>query len=478
MLLFCQGIFSQESTHWQFGSNGFGMHFGGSFPELSDNGYTPYGWAGCGVLNNPNHGNLIFYTDGQKVIDRNHEVMPNGNGLNSGNSTHSTGKICERIGYPGQYYVFSIETATESNDIGSLYYSVVDTTLQGNGSEDNPLGDVADNLKNQLITGGVSESLMLIKGDDKIWLLSPQFNDPVIEIFLIDGAGINYHSSFDFGISLVDLQAISYSPASHKLALGSFGENDPILIFDFDPELGSLSSPEPVPGSFGTSSNQFAGIIDLEWSPDGTKLYLSKYRGYSPLSGGKLFQYDLNNPGVDAVLLHQISTTNTHVAKGLRLGPDGKIYWLYVNPNTNETDHLAAILNPNDAGSDCNLDLEYLSTGYNLNYTNLFPTMATTFKDDVANNDNTMQVESDYPLITLFPNPANDKLNIAIDSSYPNYPFHYFISDLSGKIILADNLYLSGNKAAISIRELSSGQYLLTVHNGFLSLTSQFTIAR
>jgi hypothetical protein len=371
-------IFSQGNNHWHLGSNGLGIHFdGGSIPSITMDGHTPYGWSGCGILNNRTHGNLVFYSDGQKVIDRNHQIMPNGSGLFSGNSTHGTGKICSKPGAAGQYYVFSIQTATETSSIGSLYYSVVDTLLAGNGTNEAPLGDIPSGMKNIWIRDNVSESFEIIRGEtDQIWLISPRFYESVIDVFFVNSEGITLSNSFGYVGAMQDVQAIKYSPASGKFALGSFGEDDPLLLFDFDITNGVISFFSEVEGSFGTSSNQYSGIIDFEWSPDGSKLYISKYRGNMPASGGKLFQYDLSNPNQEAVLLHQISTNISYVSKGLRLGPDGIIYWLYVDGNTGTTQNIAGIMNPNEAGLNCNLNLSYLYSNTNLNYTNLFPNAA------------------------------------------------------------------------------------------------------
>ncbi|MFM9983979.1 MAG: T9SS type A sorting domain-containing protein [Flavobacteriales bacterium] len=465
---------AQENNHWQLGSNGLGMHFNGeNTPDLSLDGYTPYGWSGCGVLNNQFAGNLVFYTDGQKIIDRTHQIMPNGDNLIGGNSTHGTGKICARIGYPGQYYVFSIETATESSSIESLYYSIVDTTLAGNGTSEDPLGDILEGEKNIWLHGNVSESLELIKGEEgQIWLLNPRFYESIMDVFLIDSTGINLHSSFDFGVSMIDVQAIRYSSSSHKLALGSFGENDPILIFDFDHISGELSNPTEVPGSFGNSSNQYAGVIDLEWSPDGSKLYISKYRGNTPLSGGKLFQYDLENPNLDAFLLYQVSSTNTHVAKGLRLGPDGNIYWLYVNPETGSTDHIAAILNPNEVGSDCNLDLEFIESSINLNYTNLFPNSAVEYKSEITQNVD--QLQSATPLMLIFPQPSRDFITIKLTSIPDNSDSKYSITNASGNLVAQSKFGIQHNQFTIDISPFASGLYTLTVFSGNIQVSGKF----
>ncbi len=464
---------AQENNHWLFGSNGLGVHFDqGGMPTLTYDTYTPYGWAGCGVLNNYVNGNLVFYTDGQVVVDRTHLVMPNGDDLNGGNSTHSTGKICARPGHPGQYYVFSINTSTETSFIDNLYYSIVDTTLVGNGSVANPLGDVVSGEKNNLLNSYVSESLELIAGDgDYYWLISPKFYDATIDIFLIDENGISLDNSFDYNIEMQDVQAIRYSKVNNKLALGSYGEDDPILIFDFDHINGNLSGLHEVPGNFGTSSNQYSGITDLEWSPNGTKLYISKYRGNTPVSGGKLFQYDLDNPDENAVLIHQISATNSYTSKGLRLGPDGIIYWLYVNTNPGSIEYIAGILDPDEAGTNCNLQLQYLTCDVELNVTGLFPNMALEFKpESVTVKESNINI----PTLRCFPQPAVDEINLSIDAQLNFKEIHFEITDMSGKLVYNKKFRRFNNAINIETTNYLPGMYLVKVYSEDFVTTTKF----
>ncbi len=464
---------AQENNHWYLGSNGLSIHFEvNGLPTLTYNSYTPYGWAGCGVLNNNIYGNPVFYTDGQIVVDRTHQIMPNGEDLNGGNSTHSSGKICARPGHPGQYYVFSINTSTESSFIDNLYYSIVDTSLVGNGSITNPLGDVINGEKNNLLNSDVSESLELIAGDeDFYWLISPRYYDATIDIFRIDENGISLANSFDYSIDMLDVQAIRYSKANHKLAMGSFGENDPILIFDFDHLNGSLSAPMEVPGNFGTSSNPYAGIIDLEWSPNGTKLYMSKYRGNTPVSGGKLFQYDLNNPNEDAVLIHQISATNTYVSKGLRLGPDGIIYWLYVNTTPGTIEYIAGILNPDESGTSCNLQLQYLTCDVELNFTGLFPNIALEFKPESANF---IESNINVPKLICYPQPAKDELNLTIESNLNSKEIQVEISDMSGQLVYNKKIRSLNNNIKIETTTYLPGIYMVKVRSESFVTTTKF----
>jgi len=73
--------------------------------------------------------------------------MPNGSNLFGGNSTHGSGKICPVPGSCYEFYVFSINTATETQSIDNLYLSKVDMNLVGNGIVSVPFGDVVGNEK-------------------------------------------------------------------------------------------------------------------------------------------------------------------------------------------------------------------------------------------------------------------------------------------------------------------------------------------
>jgi hypothetical protein len=110
-------------------------------------------------------GNLLFYSNGCDVKNANHEIMPNGEGLNPGSIYNDN---CPDGGYTSdgliilpssndsnKYYIFhqAYEVYNESPYVRTnrLYYSIVDMTL------DNGMGDVTTKnqvvLKNTLYTG-------------------------------------------------------------------------------------------------------------------------------------------------------------------------------------------------------------------------------------------------------------------------------------------------------------------------------------
>lgn len=168
LLLFisCFAFSQQEASVWYFGANA-GLKFN------PDGSVTPLGNGqintneGCSTIADFN-GNLLFYTDGRTVWDRNHVIMPHGNyfagtGLYGDPSSTQSGIIVPKPGNANVYYIFtvdephhlnataypnaysgtynegSIPTADDGRNNG-LNYTEVDLSLTGtNGS----IGDVS-----------------------------------------------------------------------------------------------------------------------------------------------------------------------------------------------------------------------------------------------------------------------------------------------------------------------------------------------
>src|SRR6218665_733765 len=130
-------LFSQNETwNWQSGNHS-GMRFG--------NGDEPVGiTSAVNTLEvtssiSYKNGNLLFYTDGVTVWNRNNQPMPNGFGLMGlATSTHSA-LIVRKPGSDNLYYIFTADgTSTSLNHYmeNGYRYSIVDMNL------DNGLGDL------------------------------------------------------------------------------------------------------------------------------------------------------------------------------------------------------------------------------------------------------------------------------------------------------------------------------------------------
>jgi gliding motility-associated-like protein len=428
IILFCGLKLNSQNfnqTYWHFGETSKGLYFdaAGNAPVVTNNSYTPYTNEGCSVFNDPLTGELRFYTDGLKVVDANGDIMPNGSGLQGHISCFGSGKIAVDPNNCNRIYIFHNSTDMSFNSYGSVRYSIVDMTLPGNGSVANPLGDVVVGSKNILITSEMAEGAELVPrlNSRDYWLLLTDNINQTIEVFLLDNTGLNFFSSIPLLGDLTDIRAFRISPLYTKGAIASLRENEETIIFDFDPFTGAIMNQQILPGTPMGNNSGWYGIFDVEWSSDGSKLYMSKYRGINPDSGGKLFQYDTSLPFNAPVLIHQISNNSTNLGRGLRRGPDGKIYWIYHNPTTNSTQYIAAVNSPNLQGSNCDFVPISIDMGSTIGNVHLFPSFleytnslsiiqsAQTQIQIPCNNPNTQLQQS---ITQWVPDPEGDSLTI------------------------------------------------------------------
>ena len=76
--------------------------------------------------------------------------------------------------------------------------------------------------------------------------------------------------------------------------------------------------------------------------------------------------------------------------------------------------------------------------------------------------------------LLIYPNPTNDFLILEMESPIKN--FTYFISDISGKILLQNNIENSINKENIDVSFLQSGTYILKISGEEFISTQKFVI--
>ncbi len=285
------------------------------------------------------NGQLLFYTDGTSVWDRNNVLMPNGTdlpglGVNITNSTTQGALIAPMPGDTLKYYIFSLGAYESGTYTGRLYYSVVDMSLN------NGLGDVSQ--KGILLDTGLTEHQMAVSGKDcNIWLLVVSRSNvfkaydiglngiapPVISPRVAGGGTWN-------GI----LGSIDISPDGNKLAIAQGN----LVLYDFDADLGTMTNPFILDR---VSSINYYGVC---FSPDNSKLYGS--------TSGFLWQYDLSLTDTNAMLASK-TPLGVLAFPALKRGPDGKIYCA-----NNGKSSLNVIKQPDSAGLAC----QYTPEGFSL----------------------------------------------------------------------------------------------------------------
>jgi len=355
VLLFCANdCFSQmQGNIWYFGDHA-GIDFSLGNPYGIGGGQTYF----VGGTHNEgtasicdNQGNLLFYTNGEKIWDRNHTVMPNGDSLSGGASSSQSSLIVPQPGSSRYFYVFTTDDFFQHQLAGGFRYSIVDMCLN-NGN-----GDVVPGEKDILKNYPVAEKLTAVRhgnGTD-YWIIVHKYYSDAFLAYHLTSTGIfggsivsnvgSVHpqgSQIGTGAAIGQLKA---SPSGNKLALVTANDSNNIAeYFDFDINTGVVSN------CVNIQSDPNYNYYGVSFSPDNSKLYIT-----GCLNFNGIYQFDLNAGGghPDSVRDSRTNiTTLPYNFWGLQLGKNGRIY--VTHKEMGGFPWLSAINNPNVAGTGCN----------------------------------------------------------------------------------------------------------------------------
>lgn len=321
-----------EANIWYFGRNA-GVDFNSGVPVGLTNGALNTG-EGCASISDRN-GNLIFYTDGIFVYNRNHQQMPNGFGLQGNPSSAQSAIIVPRPGSNTRFYIFTV--AAEGLPPG-FRYSEVDITLN------NGLGDVIAANKNTLLFTPSTEKVTAVKHANGlyVWVIGHGLNTNRYYAYLVDCNGVNAPVTSDVGQveGWPGWGCLTASPDGTRLATAMRAQGFEVL--DFNPVTGVVSNPILL-------SNP-GGAYGVSFSPDNNLVY-----GLS-IENGNMYQWNLQ-AGTPANIIASIVNLGLGPGTGvnyrggaMQIGPDGRIYI----PHFNQP-FLASINNPNVVGLGCNV---------------------------------------------------------------------------------------------------------------------------
>jgi gliding motility-associated-like protein len=337
LVLVASGVRAQGyPAIWHFGFNA-GLDFNGAAPVPLLDGQLS-NLEGCATITDGN-GELMFYTDGQIVWDRDHVVMPNGFGLMGDYSSTQSGVIVPLPGSTTQFYVFTLAQAAESN---GFRYSIVDMSLNGGN------GDVI--TANVPVLTPACEKLAVVahaNGSD-YWVIVHRFGDDAFLSYLLTPGGLSavpVQSNVGVTVNSGDAYAgyLCASMDGTRLAAAYPDVINLVQVYDFDPATGSVSNAITLNG-FATQGLS-SGVYGVEFSPSGQFLYTAEANP----STSRVYQFDLlagDAAAINAsrVLLHTFST----YGGALQLGPDMKIYCTSLQASA-----LDVIQDPDLAGTAC-----------------------------------------------------------------------------------------------------------------------------
>ncbi len=369
---FCLSSFAQkEAAQWHFGSYG-GLNFQNGAPTAITNSTMNARFSSTGISDNL--GNLLFYSDGQDVWNKNNVLMANGQNTGGNSQGYQASVVIKKSG--NVYYLITYNITNFISGLPMINYSLVDMSLAAG------LGSVtASNLSITPAGFPMANKLAATRHCNQTdhWILTHKGGFPgsnEYHAFLATAAGISSnvvissiganqpqsYGTIYYGANYYYQGIQKFSPNGKKIcATMPFRA---VELYDFNTATGSLSNLvildtmiSITPSIGGVYSEYDPNSMCAEFSPDGSKLYVT-YTNNQP----SLVQFDLcaGSPNAIAASKTAISLINRggfypNGIPTMQLGIDGKIYVTLLNTgNTNTPNFMGVINNPNVTGTLCN----------------------------------------------------------------------------------------------------------------------------
>ncbi|PWN68876.1 hypothetical protein C1631_012400 [Chryseobacterium phosphatilyticum] len=274
-----------ENDNWRFGSNNWRFD-----ANAAPNGFTqttglnPHIRYASSVISDKNTGNLLFYSNGYNIYNKNNGIMDGGDHLfgtisyeyNSiGNPSDQSSVILPLPGSNSKYYVFyingdrnlkdqiTVPTPNPATNYG-LRYAIVDMSLNGG------LGKVISK-NNILFSNSPTNALTSTFGSDgnSYWIVSA--NNGNILSYKLDASGVNTTPVVSAGMEYGSF--IKISPNSKKLLTRKYKA---LWLSDFNNTTGTVTNAVNVIAN----NNLIAYYSDAsntpnsaEFSPDSNIIY-------------------------------------------------------------------------------------------------------------------------------------------------------------------------------------------------------------
>jgi WD40 repeat protein len=449
----CLKIYAQkEANNWYFGTNA----------GLSFNGVNPIAIVGGAdvTLDNSSSisdsaGNVLFYTNGVTVWNKNNATMFNGTGLLGNVSGGQSTLIVPQPKSTKIYYIFSLDGEAGPN---GLHYSVVDMSQQAG------LGAVT--TKNVLMYTPTTEKIDATYNQttDSYWVLTHDWNNNNFKAYNLSSSGLDTTAvvssvgSVNAGGSPYGYDAMgqmTFSPDGSKIASAIYSDGK-IELFNFDISTGIVSSPITItgyPNAWGTA-----------FSPDGTKLYATVWFT-EPVYQFDLSTYVLSNIMASVTIVGYASGSSGYNAGYLQIGPDNKIYLARVY-----ADSLAVINTPDSLGAKCN----FVNNGISIAPGSCVAGLSRVPFKRIISEEGINEIKSNTE-VNLYPNPNDGTFSVNINTSNKAYQIAIYN-------VLGEKIYqarLNNGITKLKLDNQSHGIYsynVVTNDTGITLKTGKFVI--
>jgi hypothetical protein len=410
---------------------------------------------------NRTNGELLFYSNGKQVANRNHDIMPNGDSLYNyqsqwdlyftGNTTPQGALILPFPGDTNLFYLFHVSHNYSGilTPPQHLFYSVIDMRLN------NGLGDLI--LKNQVVLSdslwtGFLTATRHANGRDW-WLISNRFRTNHFYSILFSPSGFQIFEQ-DCGPSLFtqNVGSTNFSPNGEYFAYYDWYHD--LQLYHFDRCTGQLSNLVQITIDDTASCGGFA------FSPNSRFGYITSCK--------YVYQIDLQATDIAASRI-KVASNDYFVDPEFGwqvsfylpvLAPDNKIYII----GSNSVKYLHTIESPDFLGLGCNVQqhnillptANVLTIPNRVNF-NLGPITGSacdslmTVKEEVIQNIHTR----------FFPNPFNSELQIVNFDEANNSKL--IIYNAIGMVVFDEKLV--SKNTTVDLSSLSQGIYRACILN-------------
>ena len=324
----------KEANIWYFGDHS-GLDFNTQPPSiLKDCKF--YSEEGSGSIADST-GMLLFYSQGDTIWNKHHQIMENGTGLSYNGSTSSP-SAAVIVNHPlsKKYYIFNSGQKTKTIP-ENVFYSVID--MEANNGN----GKVV--VKRKLLVNNSAEKIALVKhsNDTDIWVAIKQGLSDTLFIFLLTKNGIsNEVIKHNIYLQTYGVGQMKFSPNGKYLAFGNNG-NQPsdssCYLYNFNNRNGDVFNQRKL----------LVKSYGIEFSPNSKYLYC-KMPNYGKQG---LIQCPIKN--IKTNFRPDSNCFHLDFKRGngsIQLAPNGKIYG-----NFGDT-FLMEINMPNYKGARCEYKLD------------------------------------------------------------------------------------------------------------------------